>query len=142
MTPPIDQSRDLKEFLPDTESADSNSSETVLLPASSSGADVYHTINPTNEPSPLCGTARTYQQVSLADAREHADRRCRTCAAIQDGAQRRPCPHCDELIPVTHWPQHVRNCSDPRQRTLDAEAFGKQGEQKDEQGENNGEDDP
>lgn len=55
--------------------------ETVLLPAFWYGAIVYHAIDPaddTDEPEPLCGSAGTYQRVSLADAREHADRRCNT----------------------------------------------------------------
>lgn len=99
--------------------------ETVLLPTFWYGTVVYHygsNRNDSDDPSPLCRTAGSYHPVSLTQARDHADRRCRACAAQQNGVDHRPCPHCDELIPVTRWPQHVGRCDGTPETENESEA--------------------
>jgi hypothetical protein len=109
----------------DADDGSNDETETVLLPTFWYGTTVYHTVNNHNDsddPSPLCGTAGSYHEISLTQARDHADRRCRACAAQQNGVDHRPCPRCDELIPVTQWPQHVGRCDGTTETENESEA--------------------
>ena len=97
----------------DEDDEEDGETETVLVPAFPYGTIVYHSLsnrNDNDDPVPLCATDGSYRRLPLDHARAHADRPCQACVARQEGVDRRPCPRCDELIPVTRWPQHVGHC--------------------------------
>lgn len=114
---------------PATDERDDHRPEpTVLIrTVSPHGGVVYHKIaeteNETDDNRPLCGADGEFIPVPLADARKRTSGLCKHCTTAQNGeVDQRPCPHCDELIPVTHWPQHVRTCDGSHQHTCDEQA--------------------
>lgn len=83
---------------------------------------VYHEMG--NDGQPICGITGDFTPVPRVDAREHTKGRCRHCTRIHTGeSDHRSCPHCDQSIATSHWPQHVRKCGEPHQCTLQSDTF-------------------
>lgn len=86
--------------------------QTVLVPVDGPSRDrVCHIINEDENHSPLCGSNGAFERITAIEADSKVDRVCGNCRTQQTGEQRtRPCPMCQQQIPVNRWPQHVRGC--------------------------------